>query len=646
MGRKTYSESFTVNVPIERAWDVMADTQHLNQLFFGLSAATVESRDVDKARIRGSFGPLAPVYDEYPWVFEVPRRYKSLRVFDGGLLKRLESECVLKETGGGTVVDYAVRVDAVGGPLGAVAGAVTVRRTRAGLAKIRAMLAKMAAEPGAVAPAWPPANPQAEAVAQRAAAVVAGMRVDDDAERQALERIVRHVAEAPEADVARMRPYELADAWGLSRKKALAACLRATQAGLLRLSWDLLCPSCEAPSSVKSLKDLPEGGHCPACDIDFTTSFEQNVEATFSPEPAIRQAERLLFCHGSPSSTKSWLAQFVVEPREKQEITLRLGAGRYRLQAQGIARGTLIDVDEDGAADVRVAIETLEGQPRLPAQVPAAKAGSFKLFVENTRDDARRVQIAHRAFASKAATAADVTAVGLFRELFGGEALAPDQHLDVGRGTIVFTDLCGSTAMYERVGDASAYGLVREHFRLLFAAVDKHGGRVVKTVGDCVMASFDSPVDAVRAGRACVVALRSLRDKDGGAPGLALKVGVHTGPCLAVEANGQVDYFGRTVNIAARVESLAGPDEVVLSWSTAGDRDVRAWLDDVERGGDAVHADKRAVKGIAGDVDVVRVGVNSAAVGDAAGAPAGPRADANADAAATPAPVDAARPAS
>lgn len=648
MASRTLHESFVVDLPLERTWEVMSDTQHLNQLFFGLGALRVVSRDDEKARLRGTFGVFAPEYDEYPWVFEVPRRYHSVRVFTRGVLRRLDVECVLEPAAGSfdgapredapadrahgdralgdgplkdprTRVTYRLTIDAVDGPVGAVASWEVLRRTRGGLASARAFLGSLPV--AGVSPVWPPANPQREAVFLRARAVAARIPVDDDDERAALERLVAHVADAPEADVARLRPYELADAWGAPRKKTLAACLRATSGGMLRLSWDLLCPACEGAVSVDSLKDLPAGGHCPACDIDFSTSFEENVEATFKPEPSVRAAARLVFCHGSPASTRSWLAQFVVTPGASHQTRMTLGPGRYRVQAAGVDGVTLLEATPAGegagqgeggdASCVHVDIDRLGAgeRPKLPAKVVTVAAGPVTLVVENKDTTPRRVQLAHRSFASRAATAADVTATGLFKELFGKEALAPGQHVAVGRRSILFTDLCGSTAMYERVGDAAAYGLVRDHFALLFGPIEKHQGRVVKTVGDCVMASFDTPVDAARAGRACVLALRTLRDPRGEIPGLKLKVGVHSGSCLAVEANGQVDYFGRTVNIAARVESIAQPDELVLSWTTVDDPDVQAFLEEARAAGDEIVPDQRKVKGIEGEVEIVRVAV-------------------------------------
>lgn len=609
---RVYDASFDVALPVERAWSVMSDTQHLNQVFFGLGALEIVSRDTERARIRGTFGVFAPEYDEYPWVFDAPHQYRSVRVFTRGLLKRLETTCTLREQGGGTHVDYHLVLDVQPGPLGAVAGLVFMARLERGLAEARRFLENVGAGPGA--PVWPPANPMREAVMLRAEPLAARIASLDDDEQRAVTQLVAYIADQPEPDVARMRPYELASGWQLPRQKVLTAFLKAAHGGLLRLSWDLLCPACESPTAVSSLHDLPQGGHCPACDIDFGTNFDENVEATFAPEPAVRAARRLVFCHGSPSSTKSWLAQFVIEPGQHHDLVLTLGPGRYRLQAAGIDASTDIDVHEEselGSIDeVSIAIEpSRAGIPQLPRRIPPLRAGRVCVGVDNRDTRARRVQLAHRAFASAAATAADVTALGLFKDLFGQDALAPDQHLAVGRRSIVFTDLVGSTAMYERIGDAAAYGLVRAHFKLLFAVVEQHDGRVVKTVGDCVMASFDTPVHAARAARAMVLALRTLRDRHGQPTGLKLRVGVHTGPCLAVEANGQTDYFGRTVNVAARVEGLAAADECVLSWTVVGDPEVRAFLDEARAAGDTIRDDKRAVKGVAGEVEIVRVAV-------------------------------------
>ncbi|NDJ59507.1 MAG: adenylate/guanylate cyclase domain-containing protein, partial [Chloroflexi bacterium] len=127
--------------------------------------------------------------------------------------------------------------------------------------------------------------------------------------------------------------------------------------------------------------------------------------------------------------------------------------------------------------------------------------------------------------------------------------------------TLLFSDLKGSTALYERVGDIRAYEIVRAHFKLLRDIVADSGGAVVKTMGDAVMASFADPAPALAA------ALQMNREicQVGAEEDLVLKIGLHAGPCIAVDSNERLDYFGQTVNIAARVQGLADGSEIVIT---------------------------------------------------------------------------------
>jgi class 3 adenylate cyclase len=151
--------------------------------------------------------------------------------------------------------------------------------------------------------------------------------------------------------------------------------------------------------------------------------------------------------------------------------------------------------------------------------------------------------------------------------MFSDEVLRPGDEVAIGTVTLMFTDLKGSTALYDRVGDAHAFHMVREHFAVLAKAVREHDGAIVKTIGDAVMAAFADPAQAVRA----ALAIQSRPPE-----GLAIKLGLHSGPCVAVTLNGRLDYFGSTVNLAARLESLSRGGDIVLSDRLASDPAVSA----------------------------------------------------------------------
>ena len=98
-----------------------------------------------------------------------------------------------------------------------------------------------------------------------------------------------------------------------------------------------------------------------------------------------------------------------------------------------------------------------------------------------------------------ALTADRITTLQAFRDLFASEALRPGDDVGVAKIALMFTDLKGSTAFYEQVGDARAYHLVRDHFAFLAAIIRENDGAIVKTIGDAVMAAFADPAKAVRA---------------------------------------------------------------------------------------------------------------------------------------------------
>jgi class 3 adenylate cyclase len=176
-------------------------------------------------------------------------------------------------------------------------------------------------------------------------------------------------------------------------------------------------------------------------------------------------------------------------------------------------------------------------------------------------------------------TGLDCATLSVFREFFAAEVLSHKESLEVRDVSVMFTDIKGSTGLYNRLGDARAYAAVRRHFDILFEVVDGADGAIVKTIGDAVMASFTRPADAVRSALAAQSAFTGFRPLLPDAPDeIVVKIGIHRGPCIAVTLNERLDFFGGAVNVAARTEQQARGGETLITEATYSDPEVRDLL--------------------------------------------------------------------
>jgi class 3 adenylate cyclase len=223
-----------------------------------------------------------------------------------------------------------------------------------------------------------------------------------------------------------------------------------------------------------------------------------------------------------------------------------------------------------GISDVVIALYD-SGWPNDEPQISTTPA----LHLENESQAEQLFMLERFAWSDQATTAAEVTMLQLFRDLFANEALRPGEQISVGSLAILFTDLRGSTRLYREIGDAPAFGLVMDHFDVLREMVNAEGGVIVKTLGDSIMAAFPHPIDALRA---ALNAQHALAHPAEGRLPLSVKAGIHYGPCIAVTLNDRLDYFGSTVNVAARLESLSQGDDVIVSNGIYDDPQVADWL--------------------------------------------------------------------
>ena len=395
--------------------------------------------------------------------------------------------------------------------------------------------------------------------------------VKQTSEPELVARLVGLVEEGDDLIMAKLRPYELADAWGVSRRKVLEMCLQATRAGLFDLRWDLLCPLCRgAKESGSTLAEMKQQVHCETCNIDFTANFDRSVELTFRASPTIRRVEDRSFCVGGPQVTPHIVAQQLLPAGDHRSVALPLEAGRYRLRTLGLAGGRFLAASKDGEQEATLTATELGWPPDEPVV-----SSTLTLRLENATDAEQLFVLERMAWSDQAATAAEVTALQIFRDLFSNELLRPGEHVSVGSLTVLFTDLRDSTSLYRKIGDAPAFGRVQDHFGVLREAIAKEDGALIKTIGDAVMAVFRRPISALRT---ILNAQQSLASPPKDVPPLYLKAGIHHGPCIAVTMNERLDYFGSVVNVAARLERLSSGEDVVVSDAIRHEPEVTEFL--------------------------------------------------------------------
>ncbi len=392
-----------------------------------------------------------------------------------------------------------------------------------------------------------------------------------------VEQLIRTMGSADDLTVARIRPYALADSWGAPRRKLLELCLHATRAGLFDLQWDVLCPLCRgAKESASRLADMRTEVHCATCNIDFGANFDRSVELTFHASPSVRIVEDRDFCVGGPRLTPHIVAQQLLAAGSRRSVALALEPGRYRVRTLGLTGGQFLVAAADGADEL-----VLSASSTGWASAEITLSLRPTLHFDNATEAEQLFILERMAWSDQAATAAEVTSLQAFRDLFSLELLRPGERISVGNLAIVFTDLRDSTSFYQEVGDAPAFGQVLDHFAVLREAIADEDGALVKTIGDAVMAVFRRPVSAV---------LAMLRAQDRlnaplpGTPRFHLKAGVHYGPCIAVTLNDRLDYFGSVVNMAARLERFSSGEDVIVTDVVRQDPEVAELLAATDHG--------------------------------------------------------------
>jgi class 3 adenylate cyclase len=595
---KSRSWVWHVDRPVAEIWPLLADTARINEAT-KLPRQEIEETPQPDGSVRyiarAKTGPIRLEWREKPVNWVSNQWFEHCRYFTRGPLSLLCAVLTLAPEGGGCRIEYRVSAAAAswfGRILLSTGFFPAVERTHSKMVKEAAEFAAGQRETPYEYEA-PKPSPEIEARAERLVAAIEATPNGHGLAR----RLADLVLKGQEVDLWHIRPLVLARQWKSEALPVIEACLQSVRSGLLELRWDVLCPRCRvAKAWAGTLDRLPETAHCVSCNIDYDADFSKNVEAGFRPAAALRKLESGEYCLFGPMSTPHIRAQIQVEPGESRLVDARLAPGPYRLRT--LEAGPECDIDYAGGEfpEMIVADDSITAGPPAPA-------GQLKLT--NSTSHARVFIVEDRSWTRDCLTADRVTALQAFRDLFSGEVLRPGDEVSIGQVTLMFTDLKGSTALYERIGDAAAYHLVRNHFAFLAELVRLHEGAIVKTIGDAVMAAFADPANAVKAALAIqgrLAEFNAQQKKSKGGADIAIKLGLHKGPCIAVTLNERLDYFGGTVNMAARLQGRSEGGDIVISQALMAEPEVKALL-----AGKGLVEERAAIKGFEEPVPYYRL---------------------------------------
>ncbi|WP_213771934.1 adenylate/guanylate cyclase domain-containing protein [Bradyrhizobium sp. dw_78] len=421
--------------------------------------------------------------------------------------------------------------------------------------------------------------------------------------------IARLIETGVDHELNRVNLLDFSARTGLDEERVIAGFLHASRLGLFDLTWNVLCPGCggvlDAHSTLKNLRH--DDYHCGLCACGYEASVDEQVEVAFTVSPLVRRIaahdpntlpiwdyfKQVFWSSGvdfDEESMASLSNDVVLKALElpagrKTELSLQLPPQFIIVFEPVTHSARFIDVQGEPTSELQH-LSLVYNRTHGPVETTVLRPGPLSLSLDNQA----AVRVLPSVFIAADAlhhligrrkpfvTAKRMLTNQTFRDVYKADNLDIDQRLKITSLTFLFTDLKGSTALYERVGDLAAFDLVRAHFHALLEIIASEKGAVVKTIGDAVMATFIRPEHAL----AAALRMRSAMDKLNAARGtkdLVVKIGIHEGSCLAVMLNERQDYFGQTVNIAARVQGLSTSQAIHITGPVIDAPAVSAMLD-------------------------------------------------------------------
>ncbi len=390
--------------------------------------------------------------------------------------------------------------------------------------------------------------------------------------KRIINHLVQFICKADDEDLINIHPFHLAEYWGEKKYSVLNVFLHAAKHNLLDFNWNVCCPNCKSEiNRAFKLKEIRNSYFCENCESYYDLDFNTNTHMVFTPHPLIRKISQEKYSFGEPSATSHIISQHYLKINESKYLNVKLEEGTYVLRKQDSEGHILIHAREDAHNTFTVIIkdEDFNNQEMEVSTYP-----NITLINKSIRKQVCFIE--KKDWKQEATYASEIGSAQEFRTLFPREVIKEGTSVNARGVTILFTDLMNSTELYRTEGDEFAIGRVMNHFKIIQQIIAEERGGIVKTIGDSVMAVFREPVSSLKA-------IERIQQIFTGSSGIGnafkIKAGIHFGDCKAVNLNDRTDYFGNTVNIAARLVDIAKEKEIIISEEVFSHPDVKLYLD-------------------------------------------------------------------
>ncbi|RYG67197.1 SRPBCC family protein, partial [bacterium] len=419
-------------IPLPRAavWHVLSHTDRLNR-HIGLVPVVYGELSSDVGGFfraaTATVGGIKLRWREYPFQWEQDGRHSVVRIYDQGPIERFEGGIELEELGANkTKVVVFSEMAGRGAWGGAIVPIIAKQFINKTLEFCDKYLNGKDLNPAPRGPA-----PKSKLVNERLLDRLITDLKKRPVDAKHADALAHYLRTAGDGEVAALRPYEWAREENLKRNESLRTCLHAVRGGILNMRWSMMCPNCRvAKNESATLSGVENTIHCDLCGIDYDLNFDRYIELKFEVHPAIRRASADIYCATGPFSAPHILVQKRIDPG--QSITIALMEAIEPLRLRVLRANKIVNVEPDAPSRPRLSFDG-ENWNTDSARGP--------FMVENTSDTAIYVALEKVVWDQEAVTAAQVTSLQEFRDLFSNEVLRPGRQVSIENVTLFFSDL-------------------------------------------------------------------------------------------------------------------------------------------------------------------------------------------------------------